>query len=313
MSNYVTKRQTETGDFVVPASCLDNILTLKSFPVESYAIHSLIDGKPMTDSFNDQIVALTKAKTYTTTDHCPIVMKIGGINYVYVSLDNSVRANGCGHPLKNRLPSLCELVRNLITEIEGECIIFFSESCRPSFDGSNIANRINEMTWFEIRTQIEIQCSLYYLGESTNNDDLSGMSFGVSAFCTGLIKPHIHSILPRKILTEGFGSGAVGVKTKNGNCVWGIHFPLDFKSKGADNLGAKAMVNLCSMMKSMGNCCAFGDFNTIPGFIADTIKASIDSEFKFVIVDDKPTFFGSFYDEVPVGDRSWYPLTADSD
>lgn len=313
MSKYITKRLTETGTFVVPASDLDNILTLKNFPIEYYSIHSPIDGSVITSSFYDQIVSLTKAKQYTTTDHTPIVIKFGDLFYIYLSLDNSVRANSYGFPLKNRLGKLCDLIKRIIKEIGSECIIFFSESCRPSFDGSNINDRKNEMTWFEMREFIETNCALSYLGESTNNDDLSGMSFGVSAFCTITYKSHIHTILPRKILTEGFGSGAIGVKTKNGNCVWGIHFPLDFKSKGTDNLGAKTMVNLCTMMKTMGNCCAFGDFNTIPGHIADTIKASIDPELEFVVHDENPTFFGSFYDEVNISDRIWYPLTINSD
>lgn len=312
MSNYINKRQTETDTFVVPASSLDNILAPENL-IESYNVHSTIDGKIVDESFYHKIIKLTKNKQYTTTDHCPITMKIkGDVTCVYLSLDNSIRANGCDHPLKDRLGNLCILINALVCEIGGGCIIYFSESCRPSFDGSNINDRRNEMTWFEMRQVISQQCNLIFLGESTNNDDICGLSFGVSAFCTNNYKSLIHSVLPRRILTEGFGSGAIGVKTKNGNCVWGIHIPLDFKNKGEQNLGAKAMVNLCVMMKAYGNSCAFGDFNTIPGYISDAIKTCVDPDFKLIISDNKPTFFGAFFDEVNVGDRVWFPLINES-
>jgi len=111
-------------------------------------------------------------------------VKVGKYNFLYVSLDNSVRANINGHPLKDHLPEFCDVITTFIIECGGECVIFFSESCRPSFDGGNLNDKKNEMSWFKIRQSIEKQCGLYYLGECTNNDDPCCMAFGVSAFCT---------------------------------------------------------------------------------------------------------------------------------
>jgi hypothetical protein len=190
-------------------------------------------------------------------------------------------------------------------------VIFFSESCRSSFDGGNLSDRKNEMSWFKIRQYIETQCdsssSLHYLGECANNDDPNNMAFGVSAFCTKGYLELIENILPRRILTEGFGSGALGIKFTDGSIVWGIHFPLDFKGKGANNLGAKAMAGLCHLMKTqIGSICAIGDFNTIPGEITECIKDAIMPGMHFII-ENQLTFFGAFYDSVKTDDK-WIPI-----
>lgn len=79
--------------------------------------------------FYQQVIRNTLDKKYETIDHCSIAIRVDGILYVYVSLDNSVRANGCGFPLKNRLETLCGMINTLIEECGGSCIIFFSESC----------------------------------------------------------------------------------------------------------------------------------------------------------------------------------------
>lgn len=155
------------------------------------------------------------------------------------------------------------------------------------------------MTWFEIREELSEKGKLFYLGESANNE-ACGMVFDVSAFCTNDYRKLVRSVLPRKILSEGFGSGAIDIKCTNGNCIWGVHFPLDFRFKGSNNLGAKTMKNLCTLMKSIGKSCVFGHFNTIPGCIIDSIKNAIDDEFSFIIDDGKPTFFGSYCDEVHI-------------
>lgn len=295
---------------VVPSGTLDNVLANKNNNIQ-VKLHSLLTGKKITNKnrleFIKQIQRLIEDQIYITTDHLFIHVKIGEYTFLYVSLDNSVRANGKGFPLYKRINDLCEVVRKFIAECGDKCVIFFSESCRPSFDGNDINNRINEVSWFQLRLTIEKECKLNYLGECTNNDSINGMSFGVSAFCTADFNQYIHSVLPRRILTEGNGSSAMGIKLLTGEIVWGIHFPLDFKGKDQENLGAKAMKGLCNLMDEYsGSVCALGDFNTIPGHIELSIKATISANREFIIKDE-PTFFGAFYDTVK-NDQEWVLL-----
>jgi hypothetical protein len=84
----------------------------------------------------------------------------------------------------------------------------------------------------------------------------------------------------------------------SGQIVWGIHFPLDFKNSGLENMGAKAMIGLCQTMKTYrGSVLAMGDFNTIPGKILSSIVSTIPSDMELLSW-DFPTFFGAFYDTV---------------
>lgn len=198
---------------------------------------------------------------------------------------------------QDRLPQLCEAINGMIKSVGGETIVFFSEACRPSFDGGDIKNKLNEMSWFQMRNYICEKCNLVFLGECSNNEDVNCMSFGIASFCTTKIVCDIHSVLPRRILTEGIGSGTVGIKFISGEIVWAIHMPLDFKTEIIENnMAHKAMKGLCSLMKSYPNSiCAFGDFNIIPGKISDCIMAGCDSDFKFCC-ENKLTFFGAYYD-----------------
>ena len=304
----------ESDGKVNPASALDNILALSTADIEYYFL-CLLTGKKLTDQERPALYSKLREqiakKEYTTTDHLPICVKVGGHFFLYVSLDNSVRANQNFSALKNgRLANICELVRNAIAECGDKCVVFFSESCRPSFDGADLSNRLDERSWFQMRAQIEELTSLYYLSECSNNEDPSGMAFGVSAFCTVSMKGSIHSVLPRHILSEGFGSGCVGVKLITSEIVWGIHFPLDFKNKGSDNLGAKTMVNLCNLMDShVGSICAIGDYNLIPGPITESINQAISPNKKFIVKADELSFFGSYPDKiVPRDGEEWILL-----
>lgn len=299
--NFATSiTQQQEKILVVPASKLDNILALKDAQIE-HQFFSPYTGEKITN-WPDFYQAATKNvqdKIYTTTDHLFIRAKVGEHIVCYVSLDNSVRANINGYPLKNRLSNLCSIVSTFIENAGGECIIFFSESCRPSFDGGNLNDRKNEMSWFKIRQSISDKCALHYLGECANNDDSSNMAFGISAFCTTSYLARIENVLPRRILTEGFGSATVGIKFCNNSIVWGIQFPLDFKTMGSENMGAKAMQGLCKLMTDQkGSQCAIGDFNTIPGEITQSITNAITPEFEFAVKEDILTFFGAFYDAI---------------
>jgi hypothetical protein len=268
---------------------------------------------------------------------------------LFVSLDNSVRSNAAGHPLKSRLPALCEAVRGAIERLGGEAIVFFSESCRASFDGGDRVRQPNRMSWFEIRRAICVMGGLRgleYLGECTNNEDASCMSFGMSAFCTPGYVQWVDDVLPRRIATAGpagagsasavgadsVGSasgvgaqqsqknftlvpvrpgqnsaancssdniGAVGVKLRTGEIVWGVHFPLDFERDGDANSGAWAMRGLARVMNSYpGSYCALGDFNTIPGRIEPAVRGAIPAGMRFAAT-PRMTFYGSYYDTIP--------------
>lgn len=292
----------------VPASSLDQILHQKDSPVVKY-LHSMYTGKRVNIKdeaiFHAEVFRKTTEKEYETTDHMPISMEINSIWYLYVSLDNSVRANQFGRALKYRLAKLCTVVVQAIKECGGSCVVYFSESCRPSFDGNNLDDMKDKMTWFLMREYISKKCSLYFLGECSNNEDSSNMAFGVSAFCTDYYRYVISAVIPRRILKEGFGSGAIGIEI-NGVIVWGVHFPLDFKNKGDENLGAITMKTLCILMNSCPSISyAFGNFNTIPGDITDAIVSSISEDMCFADT-TRLTFFGAHYDRVKKSE--WIPL-----
>lgn len=293
-------------DSVVPASPLDNILVPSGTPM-TYSFHSCLTGAKLDSSnrqdFYDQIKANINAKVYPTMDNLLITTNIGQYNICYATLDNSVKSNICGHPLKSRLIAICQVITATIKDIGGDCVIFLSESCRSSFDGGDTNDRKDEMTWFKMRQIIASNCNLKYLGECANND-INGMAFGISAFCTKDYVEHINAVLPRKIQTDGNGTAALGVQFNNGQTVWSLHFPLDFKTPGPANLGAKAIVNLCNLMRSHpGSVCTIGDFNTIPGIIAQSIYDALPSDFEFVIKNEL-SFFGAHYDTVKA-DGEW--------
>lgn len=300
----------------VPVGLLDWVFTIKNNNMR-IRYFSFLDGEEITKenylSFCKLMKDLIDRKEYLTTDHLFVSVEIDdNVVCIYVSLDNSVRSNMNAHPLYKRLVELCKVVSICVNKFkkEGkECLIFFSESCRPSFDGGDLNNRLNEVNWFRMRQDICRYCDLEYLGESTNNDDPNGMAFGVSAFCTLGCISQIDGIFPRRILTEGFGSGALGVKFVSKKIVWGIHFPLDFKNQGTENYGSKAMVGLSKIMQThQFSILALGDFNTIPGKIMQSIVAAIPENMELK-GGDFPTYFGSYYDTVvPREGETWIPI-----
>ena len=172
---------------LIPASPLDNILCYKNTetPVV-WSLHSFFDGQAITEEKLPEF--LTEARKnvadrkYTTTDHLFIHAKFGEDlrtrdrgtcpqledTVAYVSFDSSVRANINGAPLKARLVGLCHAIKKFITCCGGECIIFFSESCRSSFDGADIDKRVNEISNFyycPLRSNPCIKASLFFVNQ----------------------------------------------------------------------------------------------------------------------------------------------------
>lgn len=295
----------------VPCSYLDHVL---SFRGQSYDIkyYSFLDGSEVNEhnvkDFANSVKLNIINKEYPTTDHLFTSIEIYGLRILYVSLDNSVRANINEFPLYKRLTALCRVLNKCLTD--DDCIVFFSESCRPSFDGNNIETSPNKATWFSIREQIFAWCELEYLGECANNDDPNCMSFGVSAFCKSFCKTKISDIIPRRIWKEGFGSGALGVRLTSGEIVWGVHYPIDFRNIGPNNSQYKTTEGLVDVMNTYkGSVLAIGDFNTIPGNPINSVTAAIPDNMELSYC-KFPTFYGAFYDVVnPQENEVWesYP------
>ncbi len=310
MESTINCKAIVLGETIVAASPLDNVLRFKSDTMIETLVYDFLNGELLTTEnrrdFYKTLVDHAEKKQYMVTDHVITCVKVAGVNFLYVSLDNSVRANTNGFPLYNRLNRLCEVVDKIIKSLDNNCVVFFSESCRPSFLGG-MDKKENLTPWLSMRQTISSKCGLVFVTEKRNNDDQSDMSFGVSAFCTTKTYDLIETYFVQSILSEGFGSGTVGIKMKTGEIVWGIHFPLDFKNKAKDNFGYKAMVGLQRVMLTYkGSVCAVGDFNTIPGEIMSSIKDAILPEYEFMMDDTEPTYFGSFYDTlVPQPNEKW--------
>ena len=170
-----------------------------------------------------KVIADAEAGIYTITDHLFTIIIVGGIVFMYVSLDNSIRANNNGHPLTGRLLAICEIVAECLKQIGQDCVIFFSEACRPSVG----------MTWPDMIEIISDKCKIKHLKSYPNNDEANGLAFGVAVFTTNpSIVKEVH---PVRISTAGYGSAAMGVALHTGEIVWGIHFPVDLFRIGADN------------------------------------------------------------------------------
>lgn len=292
---------------VVPASKLDHALVPKGVEV-ILTHHSFLDGHQLTDEnraeFYEQVGNNIANRVYPTTDHTFMCLTYGKYKFLYVSLDNSVRANQNGYSLKNRLPELCRAITKFIKVCGGEGVLFLSESCRPSFDGG-MNEKSGMLSWSTIVRFIADTCNLSYLTEHPNNDTSNGMAFGISVFCIHDYNDKVYRALPRRITTEGIGSATIGITMDDGTMVWGVHFPIDFKGEGDQNLGAKAMVGLSNLMDAHPGSVAFGDFNTIHGEIEESVMSAIPAN-KYLIGDDI-TFLGAFYDTVK-NDETWVAL-----
>lgn len=291
---------------VVPMSPLDNVFYCKSSNPPVIRLYSPLDGSPL--DVKELIPKLRNnivKKLYPGTDHAILVIRIPFkddtyVSFIYVSLDNSVRANTMGHAVKNRLSQICSLVRSvLFLENTVHKIIFFSEACRPSFDG-NREHKINLVTWKEIIQTMEKEVPMKWLAEKTYNDDPTGMAMGLAAFYSSSDKDSfIKQVHMHRLWTEKTGSVTIGIELTTGQIIWGVHFPLDFQSVGSTNPAHTTMLNLQKLMKEHVNTvCAFGDFNLVPGTIRDAIASAVSEDFQFAVGPEQLTFFGSYFDTV---------------
>lgn len=297
----------KNGENVVPSSPLDNILLsndLKNYKISFYNIINgeCLDTETKIDSFYNEITELAKSNKYLTTDHLIYSILIDDVEYIYVSLDNSIRSNMNSNSLAHyRLNNLLQVVKTIL-EQKPISVVFFSESCRPSFVG-NINQRENEISWLRMRNTITDCTNLEFLVEKRNNEDYSGMSFGLSVWMTKQAKPFISNYYSKELIKLGFGSVAIGIKSNTNKIVWGVHFPLDFKNMNGENHGAITMGNLIKIMNDYPNSvCAIGDMNTIPRIITDEICKVVENNVNGykLLLKDTLTFFGAYYDTIPI-------------
>jgi hypothetical protein len=304
------------GDNVAPVSPLDNFLILKELTEYRINIYNILNGecldtKEKIDKFHTELIELANKNEYKTTDHLIYSIEIDTVVYLYVSLDNSVRSNMNSKSLAhNRLDNLLGVVK-IILDNNPKTVVFFSESCRPSFNGG-INQRKDEVSWLKMRRRIKEITGLDFLVEKRNNEDYVGLSFGISVWITELAIPHIDNYYSKELLNLGFGSVAVGIKSIKNKIVWGVHFPIDFKNTGDENHGAITMKNLIKLMNEYpGSVCALGDMNTIPGMINDSIRKVVkdnSDKYELLLDSDTLTFFGSYYDTVPISALGPNPL-----
>jgi hypothetical protein len=157
-------------------------------------------------------------------------------------------------------------------------------------------------------TNVESILDVKYLTEARNNVDASAMSFGIGVFVTPDCYDLINMYYPYKLHTFGNGCIAIGIEFMDGSIVWVIHYPLDFRNKGEENLGAKTMVASQEMMLNFPNSvCCFGDMNIIQGMIEESIVNAIQNDFKLAFgTREVYTFVGSYFDTLPMNENEEY-------
>lgn len=292
----------------VVLDCLDRFLYKGTAPIMSH--YCPFTGKSLTGKTYELALENAKSSKYDTTDHAPIEIEVDGMRCLYVSLDNSVRANMNGFSLvaSNRLQNICKIINIINPDI-----VFFSEACRKSFEGT-VQEQKNVVHWFEIRQIISWITGMVHCGECANNFDEKEMSFGVAVFAKQTAMLNIKSIqgcnfLPMDISNECFGSGALIVTTKNNTTVVGVHFPLDFKREGENNNNGRAMKALINLLDKYPKAYAFGDMNVITGNIQNSIETVLrDNPWK--LSDPYYTYIGSFYDyAMDIKDQTYKELT----
>lgn len=280
----------------IPHGRLDRVVSLE--PIENITQYNLFTGTTDFSDFYEQYKKIVLAEEYPTIDHIPFSIEISNIYYIYISLDNSVRANMAGFPLYERINNICELINNIINKNNIEkYVIFFSESCRISFLGS-MQEKKNIVNWLTIRNIISEKCNINFIIEKRNNE--AEMSFGVSAFCSKNIIDDIsykcHDLY--KLENTGcFGSGAVQISCLGANVI-GIHFPLDFKGELKNNYTYETMKNLLAILKKE-NAVAIGDINYIPLKNPQyAIELALEEFGGYINEPQYNTFFGAYFDTI---------------
>jgi hypothetical protein len=272
----------DRGQGASTATTLDNILVRRGEKVV-YKFIDFHDGSDYVESECEQKhIREVQSREYKTTDHHFI--NLINENIYYVSLDNSQRSNIENVPLISRLPAICEVLNKILPT---SCCVVFSEANRPSFYG---LERRDIVSWNELAKIISERCGLTYRLLKANNP--GEMSFGLAVFDRNFQAEYrgvqLHEV--------GLGLGCVEIKI-NQKKYYGIHFiPIDFVNEGEKNIAHVNMRALCDIFDH-DTVCAFGDFNTIPGKISDSLMSAIgDKEF----ICNELSWWGSYFDLIKI-------------
>jgi len=301
---YLTKAEGK----MTPCSNLDCILATK--PI-TYKYLDPYDGLDITEETFPNVIRTARnqhvSKVYKTTDHSIILIEYEvdnkKINVLFFSLDSSVRANENGFPLYSRVDNLIELINKIIARLGGDCLLFFSEACRPSFLGP-MNNRENIVSWTTIKDQIISGVKgLESVGDYPNNSN--EMSFGIAVFSLGVkvTDVFVENLMQKDNKPIGFGCSCVGIQLVDGSIIWGTHFPIDFKGIKEESNSYIVMARLVEVIKSYKSTIfAFGDFNMIPGNMEEAIILAfktLKTEDMNLIRSQFISFFPAYFDTIP--------------
>lgn len=309
--SYTTKSYAlkEIDGKYVPSSCLDHVLTFDDDEHSSYKpeYFSFFDGSKITTEnihiFRSKVREYIDAGIFQPTDHLITRVKVGDIYFVFVSLANTTRDCLKGFPLHKRIEELKYAISNVIKN--KKCIVFFSESCRGSFEGTRELKTF-EVSWNELQKVLgQNPTNLIYLTECTDSDEPRPM--GVSVFCTASVVVSIKDLHCKRMGKNCCGS--IGVELEDGSVVWGIHSNIDFSPVSENKQYETAKEIVRTLQSHKGSIFAMGDFNTIPGNPENSVLKAIPEN--MILKNSKfQTFYGAFYDTVTPSDNEvWHLLS----
>ena len=202
--------------------------------------------------------------SYETTDHAIQAITFKGIRVVLFPRDNSDRSNKAGNPAKDRFEGEMRVLNAVIAQSDLPTFVIMTECCRPSCNGPNFEEDPETKYWVgDMIEQIEDATGMIQIGSAANNAD--EMSFGVTCWVTKETRRLVRHVSVEPILTEKFGSHVLIIKLKDGTTFGGVHFPLDFRGDGLENLNAKTLIGLIAAMKKYDVKFVVGDFNHVGG------------------------------------------------
>lgn len=294
----------------IPLDNLDGIVIQPEFNHEiKIKKFSVLDGSEIIDE-NEELLKLRKNidnEYYHSTDHFFILLTIiikkskfnlltseyhdQEINHLFVSLDNSVRSNINNEPLFLRIGNICNALKNVLRQIDN-CMIYFSESYRPSFMGKDLNTSQQIVRWAEIKRILEKKLKINFIEGRKNND--GELSFGITAFSFGNnigLTDHFSIGLNK----TKFGSACIVVEYHGIRVIF-IHFPLDFINENEKNENYITACELFDIMDYYKCSVAFGDFNLVPGNPKNGFMRAIEEKNKKLIPIDGNTFCGSYFD-----------------
>lgn len=293
---------------VAPASQLDHVLVPAgvTFPTHYY---SLDEGQPLVTESDWQgmyqtLVNNAQTQQYPTTDHLIYSIEVNGVRLVFVSLDNSRRANRAGWSVHRRFPAIGKCLKNIVgNDPTTPIIVCFAEACRLTPDDKHQLHSAVPVEW--MKTQLGMNL---WLSAKNNYFDMD--SFGIEVFERNVRRTEV--TIQREDLLEGRGKGCAAVVVNfnaTGHKAICVHFPLDFEREGDANetgIAMKRLLQLCSEATAHGWVpVAFGDMNTVKGNPLQAVNRVLGSQTQFVLQPaPEYTFFAAYFDTIETTE-SW--------